>query len=147
MTSTGACFSLNLMSAVSPKGLVRFRIPPERLTAPVFIDFCRRLVHDVGRPVFLLVDSHAVNCSNAVARCVESTEGRLRLFFLPPYSPHLNPDEWVWRNVKGHCLDRSQLTGPDDLRRKVLSALHRLQKLPGVVRGLFRDPDLRYIFD
>ena len=147
VTSTGARFSLNLMSAVSPKGLVRFRILPARLTAPVFIDFCRRLVHDVGRPVFLVVDSHPVHRSHAVARYVESTEGRLRLFFLPPYSPQLNPDEWVWRNVKGHRLGRSQFTGPDDLRRKVLSALHRLQRLPGVVHGFFRAPALRYILE
>jgi transposase len=145
VTSTGARFSLNLMSAVSPKGFVRFRILPARLTAPVFIDFCRRLVHDVGRPVFLVVDSHPVHRSHAVARYVDATEGRLRLFFLPPYSPQLNPDEWVWRNVKGHRLGRSQVAGPDDLRRKVLSALHRLQRLPGVVQGFFRDPALRYI--
>ena len=147
VTSTGARVSLNLMSAVSPKGLVRFRILPARLTAPVFIDFCRRLVHDVGRPVFLVVDSHPVHRSHAVARNVESTEGRLRLFFLPPYSPQLNPDEWVWRNVKGHRPGRSQFAGPDDLRRKVLAALHRLQRLPGVVHGFFRDPALRYILE
>jgi transposase len=30
-----------------------------------------------------------------VKRFVQSTEGKLRLFFLPPYSPDLNPDEWV----------------------------------------------------
>jgi transposase len=147
VTSTGARFSLNLMSAVSPKGLVRFRILPARLTAPVFVDFCRRLLHDVGRPVFLIVDSHAVHRSKAVARYVESTKGKLRLFFLPPYSPQLNPDEWVWRNVKGHRLGRSQFAGPDDLRRKALSALRRLQRLPAVVRGFFHDPDLRYILE
>ena len=147
VTTTGARFSLNLMSAVSPKGSVRFRILPARLTAPVFVDFCRRLLHDVGRPVFLIVDSHAVHRSKLVARYVESTDGKLRIFFLPPYSPQLNPDEWVWRNVKGHRLGRSQFAGPDDLKRKALSALRRLQRLPAVVRGFFHHPDLLYILE
>jgi len=127
--------------------LVPFRILPARLTAPVFVDLCRRLLHDVGQPVFLLVDSHAVHRSKFVARYVESTKGRLRLFFLPPYSLQLNPDEWVWRNVKGHRLGRSQFAGPDDLRCKALSALRRLQRLPALVRGFFHDPNRRYLLE
>ena len=38
-----------------------------------------------------------------------------------------------------------QSRGQDDLRAKVISALRRLQKLPNIVRGYFRDPNLAYI--
>lgn len=145
VAATGARFSVNLISAVSPRGELRFMTIKGTLTTPRFIEFCKRLVADCVRPVFLIVDGHSVHRSRAVARYVEGTEGRLRLFFLPPYSPQLNPDEWVWRNVKGHRLGRTQVSGPDDLRQKVSAALHRLQRLPDLVRGFFLDPHLRYV--
>jgi transposase len=50
--------------------------------------------------VFLVLDGHPVHRSNAVKAFAESTNGQLRLFFLPGYAPELNPDEWVWKNVK-----------------------------------------------
>ena len=59
---------------------------------------------------------------------VDSTDGRLRLFVLPAYSPQLNPDEWVWKNVKHDRVGRTSVTGPDDLKTKVIGALRRLQK-------------------
>ncbi len=69
------------------------------------------------------------------------------IFFLPPYSPDLNPDEWVWNNVKNDRVGRKVIMGKDDLKAKAIGALRRLQKLPDVVRGFFRDPHLSYILD
>jgi hypothetical protein len=39
------------------------------------------------------------------------------------------------------------IMGKDDLKAKAISALRRLQKLPDIVRGFFRDPHLAYILD
>jgi transposase len=50
------------------------------------------------------------------------------LFFLPPYSPQLNPDELVWNDVKNNVVGR----------------LRFLQKRPDRVRSFFRSPDTRY---
>jgi hypothetical protein len=61
------------------------------------------------------------------------------------YAPELNPDEWVWRHVKCDRIGRAGVSGPEDLKAKALAALHRLQKLPHLVQGFFRDPSLRYI--
>ena len=69
-------------------------------TAAKFIEFCKRLLNDATAPVFLIVDGHPAHRAKAVKDYVASTDGRLRLFFLPGYSPELNPDEWVWKNVK-----------------------------------------------
>ena len=145
VTAAGVRFALNLISAVAPAGTLRFRIIPGTLTAPRFIDVGRRLCTDAGCPEFLIVDGHAVHRSAAVARYVASTKGQLRLFFLPHYSSQLNPDEWVWRNVKGHRLGCSQVTDAADLQRRVLSALHRLQRMLHLVRGFFHHPALRYV--
>jgi transposase len=115
------------------------------LNGPVFLDFCRRLLHDAQGPVFLVLDGHPVHRSKAVKQFARSTGGRLRLYFLPGYSPELNPDEWVWKNIKHDRIGRAGVSGPEDLKAKALAALHRLQRLPHLVKSFFRDPNLRYI--
>ena len=66
----------------------------------------------------------------------EKADGRLSIFFLLLYSPDLNPDEWVWNNVKNDRIGRSVIMSADDLKAKAIGALRRLQKLPGIVRDL-----------
>src|SRR6266508_488040 len=115
------------------------------LNATVFLDFCRRLLHDASGPVLLVLDGHPVHRSNAVKAFAASTNGRLRLCFLPGYSPELNPDEWVWNNIKHDRIGRAGVNGLDDLKAKAMAARHRLQKLPHLGQSFFRDPNLRYI--
>jgi transposase len=145
VAATGDRFGINLISAVTAKGKLRFAAYDGHLNGPVFIDFCRRLLRDAPGPVFLVLDGHPVHRSKAVKQFAKSTGGRLRLCFLPGYSPELNPDEWVWKHVKHDRIGRAGVTSPDDLKAKALAALHRLQRLPQLIQGFFRDPNLRYI--
>lgn len=144
VTTTGARFSLNMISAISPKGDLRFKAINGRMTSVLFIDFLKRLVQCSKKPVFLIVDGHPVHKSKAVRKYVESTEGKLKIFFLPPYSPHLNPDELVWGYLKHHKLGKMIITGPDQLKSKVYSVLRSLQKMPKKVRNFFHEPNVRY---
>ena len=100
--ATGKRFSLNLVSAVSPRGVLRFMVVDGRMTAVRFIMFLKRLLHNQTQPIFLIVDRHSSHRAKVVQEFVASTNGRLELFFLPPYSPELNPDELVWNHLKTH---------------------------------------------
>lgn len=142
--TTGARFGLNMISAISAKGQLRFMTVEGTLAAGTFIRFLERLIDNQKRPVFLIVDGHPVHKGKKVKEFVESTHGRLRLFVLPPYSPDLNPDELVWNHVKRHKVARTPVAGPDDLKRRVVSALRSLQKFPAKVRGFFQAPSVRY---
>lgn len=144
--TTGARYSVNLISAISAQGALRFSAYEGKFESATFINFCKRLMHDTTGPVFLIVDGHPVHRSDAVKKFVASTRGRLRLLRLPAYSPELNPDEWVWKNVKADRIGRAGIDkAKGDLRSKAVGALHRLQKLPHLIRGFFADPNLRYI--
>ena len=143
--TTGARFSVNMISAVTATGSFAFDIIEGKLNAEKFIEFCDKLLADTGRPVFLIVDGHPVHRSRAVKDYVAATEGRLRLFQLPSYSPELNLDEWAWKNVKHDVVGSATTSGPDDFAAKILYALERLAQLPQLVRGFFADPNLRYI--
>jgi hypothetical protein len=93
--STEARFSLNLVSAVSPRGEMRFMTVKCRMNTAKFIEFLQRLIKGAKQPVFLIVDGHSTHRAVKVKKFVASTKGMLRLFFLPPYSPEINPDESV----------------------------------------------------
>lgn len=143
--NTGQRFSVNMISAVTAKGALRFAVYAGNTNAEVFIDFCKRLLHDAPGPVYLIVDGHPAHRATATKTFVAATEGRLKLFFLPGYSPELNPDEWVWKNVKHDRIGKTGVTSAEDLKSKAIGALRRLQKRPGLVRAFFADPHLRYI--
>ena len=143
--NTGARFSVNMISAVSAKGALRFAVYEGSTNAKAFINFCRRLLHDAPGPVYLIVDGHPAHRATATKQFAATTAGRLKLIFLPGYSPELNPDEWVWKNVKHDRLGKTGVTSTDDLKSKAVGALRRLQKRPRLVRAFFADPRLRYI--
>lgn len=141
---TGQRFSLNMISAISPRGELRFMVVRGGVGAGVFIEFLKRLVHGRRRPIFLIVDGHPSHRSRKVKAHVESLQGRIRLFSLPPYSPELNPDELVWNDVKNNGVGRTLVHGPADLMSAILGRLRYLQKTPELVRSFFRHPETRY---
>lgn len=146
--TTGERRSVNMISAISTRGELRFRVQEGKMNAGKFIDFLKALLDSVPGKVFLIVDGHPVHKAKKVSEFVrEKAGGRLSIFFLPPYSPDLNPDEWVWNNVKNDRIGRSVIMSADDLKAKAIGALRRLQKLPDIVRGFLRDPKLAYILE
>jgi len=104
--TTGSRHSLNLVSAISAKGSMRFMTVNGKMNADLFIEFLKRLLKNQNSPVFLIVDGHPVHRSAKVKAFVEATDGRLKLFQLPAYSPELNPDEQVWNQLKNHRIGK-----------------------------------------
>jgi len=143
VSSTGARFGMNLISAVSPRGQMRFMVVKGRVGARETIQFIRRLIDGQKREIFLILDNHPAHKAKAVQRLIETLKGRLQLFFLPPYSPERNPDEYVWNDLKYH-VGRSGVTGPDRLRSIVLRRLRHLSKSPKKVQGFFSTPYTAY---
>lgn len=141
---SGQRFSLNMISAITARGELRFMVTGKRIGAKVFVEFLRRLVHGWKRPIFLIVDSHPTHRAKLVKAFVKRTKGKLRLFYLPPYSPELNPDEYVWNDVKSNGVRRSMITNVRDLRSAVECRLRYLQKNPQHVRTFFQSDTTRY---
>lgn len=140
---TGKRFSLNVISAVSPGGTLRFMVLRETFNGKRFLDFLKRMLQGAKRKIFLVVDGHPAHRSGEVKEFLKSEEERIQLFFLPPYSPELNPDELVWSSLKGK-IRKSALAGPNDLASKVFSHMTHLQKTPTKVRAFFQEEHVRY---
>lgn len=136
--------SVNMISAISSGGELQFMLVEGRSNAEVFKQFLEQLMLGADRPMILVVDGHPIHKARLVRDYVESTHGKLELYFLPPYSPQLNPDEQVWKNVK----ERVAKQGPHDkyeLRVMIRKALERLQQMPQIVRGFFAHPECGFV--
>lgn len=144
VTTTGARFKVNLISAISPRGKLRFMATEQKVTAEVFCDFLNRLIEGAQRPIFLIIDNHPVHRSKKVKELVHSTNGKLRLFYLPPYSPELNPDEHVWNYLKNHKIGRVAKKGKKQFQQRIRSIMCSLQRRPKKVRGFFKSPITKY---
>ena len=141
---TGARFSTNMVAAVSTRGHLRFMVHQGTVTATVICDFLKRLMHNAQQPIFLIWDRHPTHRSKKVRQCIESFGGKLEVYWLPSYSPELNPTEQVWRSVKNHAVGRKSVFGPDQLKSAVTGCLRRLQKIPKIVLAFFRHPECSY---
>jgi transposase len=144
VSSTGQRTSVNMISAVSARGHLRFMLVKGRVNGPVFVEFLKRLMYNARQPIFLILDGGSYHRGKPVREYVASLGGKLRLFFLPPYSPELNPDEQVWKYVKHHGVARAALRGGKELRKFVMARLRSLQKLPWTIRMFFLTPDAQY---
>ena len=142
--ATGARFGINLMSAISPRGELRFMVVDGRVNAERFIEFLKRLQEGVEQPVFLIVDGHPSHRARKTLDFVRSTRGRLQLFFLPPYSPELNADELVWNHLKTHGIGRRIVQAKDELKAMAIGHLRSLQRTPSRLRAFFRERHVRY---
>jgi len=141
---TGLRFRCNVLSTITNRGRLAFMVFRSRFTTPVFLRFLRRLLRHVRRPVFLIVDRHPVHVAKAVARWVAERPDRLRLFFLPGYSPALNPDEFLNNDVKSNALGRRRPREATELVTSVRSYLRSTQRQPAIVQSYFQAPSVQY---
>ena len=116
------------------------------VTAKVFTRLLQRQLIRAKRPIFLIVDGHPTHKAKLVKSFIESTDGQRKLFFLPPYSPRLNPDETMWTHVKCQAskngvATKSGVEDQDQLKRLASRALRRIQKRLPLVRSFFQQPN------
>jgi transposase len=123
----GARLGLNMISAVIPKGQLRFMAVSGRITAAEFCEFLGSLVHRMQRKVFLVSDGHPLHRSAKVRELAESLKGKLELYYLPHYPPELNPDESVWHDLKSNGIGRMQVVGAEYMKRQVISPMKWMQ--------------------
>ena len=135
---------INLISSVTNQGTVRFMIYDGTMNSQMMIKFMKRLIKDAGRKVYLILDNLRVHHSKIVKDWVTRHEDRIALFFLPSYSPELNPDEYLNCDLKDGVHSGPVARSKKQLKRKALSHMRKLQKLPMRVMKYFAHPKIAY---
>ena len=144
IAGTGQRWGCNMISTVTNRGTLRFMVFKERFTAKVFIAFLRRLVGSARRRVDLIVDGHPVHRSRKVQTWLAQHDREIRMFFLPGYSPALNPDEFLNHDVKANAVGRRRAANRREMMADVRGYLRGTQKRPDIVQNYFHAPSVRY---
>jgi transposase len=129
---------------VTNKGELRWMVLDGAVKAPSPIRFLGRLVRDAGRKVFLILDRLPVHRSAAVRTWLAGREAEIEVFYLPPYSPELNPDEGISGDLKQAVTRKVPARGKQQPRRAVIGHMRRLSKSPHRVRSFFGHKTFRY---
>lgn len=137
-------FSVNMISTVTPQGKVRFMLYDGTLTAVVFICFLKQLIAGSTRKIFLIVDNLKAHDSGAVQAWLAGKEDKIEAFFLPNYSPELNPDEYLNCDVKANINRNGLPKERGELKTKLRRFMQRLAKLPERVASYFQHPKINY---
>jgi len=141
---TGQRFRCSLLSTVTIRGQLCFMVFRGRFNAGRFLGFLRRLLRQNRRKVFLIVDHHPVHEAARVRHWIDLREDRIRLFFLPSYSPELNPDELLNQDVKSNAWGRQRPFNQAEMMAGVRSYLWGTQRRPEIVRSYFEEEHVRY---
>jgi len=144
---TGKRFGCNMMSTITNRGTLRFMVFKSRFNTPVMIEFLRRLIRSVNRKVFLIVDGHPVHRSRKLKRWLAERSEAPELFYLPAYSPELNPDELLNQDVKTNAVGRERPANQHQMINQVRSYLRATQRDPELVQRYFLEEHVRYAAD
>jgi transposase len=139
-----ARFTQSMISSVTNKGTVRFMIYDGALNTAIFLKFLRRLIKDADRKLFVIVDNLRVHRAKVVTAWVAENADRIELFYLPPYAPERNPDEYLNNDLKQALGRRATPMDKAAMKAGLRSHMQRLQRRPAKVRSFFQAPDVRY---
>lgn len=138
------CQRVNLISTVTNQGKVRFMIYKDKMNSQTLIRFMKRLIKDSGQKIFLILDNLRVHHSHMVKDWLKDHKTEIKVFFLPSYSPELNPDEYLNCDLKIGVHSKVPARTKEQLTKKTLSHLRKLQKMPGRVKNYFKHPKISY---
>ena len=136
--------STNMISSVTNQGKVRFMIYSKSMNAQVLIKFLKRLIKSGDRKIFLILDNLKVHHANLVREWLDGKEDQIEIFYLPSYSPELNPDEYLNNDIKQGVHSKTLFRDEKSLKKGVLSHMRMLQKMPERVMNYFKHPRIAY---
>lgn len=141
---TGQRFRCNLISAIANRGQLQFMVFKERFTVAVFLKFLRRLLRQNRRKIFLIIDNHPVHISRTALGWFKAHRKELRVYFLPGYSPELNPDEYLNQDVKTNAVGRTRPLDRNEMIGNVRAYLRSTQTRRSRVKRYFHAQHVRY---
>jgi transposase len=135
---------LSLISTITNQGKVRWKVFEGALNAGLLTDFFERLIKDAGRKVFVILDNLKVHHARIVKQWLALHTKQIEVFYLPSYSPELNPDECLNADLKAAVTTQAPARAKGQLRKAAISHMRKLQKSPARIRQYFKHKPVRY---
>ena len=137
---------MNMSSTVSNRGKVRFMAYSGDMNAKRLIQFLKQLIGISEHKIFLILDNLRAHYARPVKAWLadKRNKAQIEVFFLPAYSPELNPDEYLNRDLKAGMHSRPPARDASQLEKKVRSHMMTLQKSPARGQKYFKHTKIAY---
>ena len=135
---------INMISSITNRGKLRFMFYKGSMNAKILICFLRRLIKNAKQKIFLILDNLKVHHAILVTEWVKEHIDKIELFFLPPYGPEYNPDEYLNNNLKTELSKKGFSKTVDELESKARSTMVKFQKNPEHVAKFFDAKNSKY---
>lgn len=136
--------SINMISTVTKLGKIRFMFYEGSMNADRLIKFLGRLIKDAPKKVFLILDNLKTHHSKKVKDWAEKHSESIELFYLPSYSPDLNPDEYLNRDLKAQISKKPTQRNKNGFTSLAKTEMRRLQKQPNRAIKYFNPQAVQY---
>ncbi|MBO9136253.1 IS630 family transposase (plasmid) [Rhizobium sp. B230/85] len=140
----GSRAKLSMISTVTNQGKTRWMIIEENFGADRLIEFLEALISDADRKIFLILDNLRAHHSKLAKAWLETRKDQIEIFYLPSYSPELNPDERLNASLKHAISTAVPVKTKAKLKAAADSHMNSLANSPGIVMAFFRDPRCKY---
>ena len=135
---------LSVISTVTNKGQMRWRIFDGALNTNILIDFLRRLIKGASKKLFLILDNLRVHHAKPVKAWLAEHADAIEVFYLPSYSPELNPDEMANADIKQGVTTLAPARTKLQLVKATARHLRSVQRQPERIRNYFQHGSVRY---
>jgi transposase len=144
MEVPGPHIRVNQITAVSNEGTVRFMTYKGSLDAAVFLVFLTKLIEGATRKILLIADRLQAHKTPEVLAWIEAHKERIEVFYLPAYSPEMNPVEYLNNDMKGEVNKAGLPDNRGTLQAHVLAFMENLASIPRHVVSYFLHPKVQY---
>ena len=110
----------------------------------IFINFLQKVIESSEKKVYMIVDNLRVHHAKLVTAWIEKHKNRIAIFYLPPYSPDYNPDEYLNQDYKRNANKNRIPTNLKELRENTENYMDNLIKDTQKVSNFFKHPSISY---
>jgi len=138
-------FKANAISALNNKGRLLFSVFNGKFNSKLFLKFLKRLIkYKKGKKVFLIVDNLSVHKSAEIQKFVNENKSKIELFYLPTYSPELNPDELLNQDLKANIFKTKRSQNKTELNSMLRAELRKIQRNSEKITNYFKAENVKY---
>ena len=144
MEHTAKRFKINMISTITNRGKLRFMVYEQNMDADLFVTFLERLIESSKKKIFLILDNLRVHHAIIVKAWVKEHQNKIALFYLPAYSPDLNPDEYLNNDFKRNVNSKKIPVNKKELTQNTENFMNKLSDDPTRVSNYFKHEKIAY---
>lgn len=144
VNATGKRFTVNMISAISNRGHLQFMLMEKGFNSQVFKVFLEQMVKHSWQKLFFITDNHPSHKTKKLDQWLEQNKHRIEVFFIPPYSPELNAQEYVNQDLKTNIVGKKRAINKEQLKMNITDFMEKRKADKPQVKKYFHHKHVRY---